>query len=252
MVAERRGTVFLLLGMLAWVVAGFVVALIAAAVLGAGSALQRRLSGVAGDPAPDQLIYILIAAAAFQGTLLLGALWQGRRAGDGDRRVGLGFFLPVNRPGRVVWLCAVMIIWLLAFILAAEAFPALRDFAKSVTPNVLTGLGDGGPVGVTLKVVLVVVLAPLSEELFFRGWLWEALRRRGHAIITTAGLTALPWLLLHGIDSPGRILFLIPAAVVFSLARHQGGSVVASLAVHVTNNTAAVSMQALSTWFGQG
>jgi hypothetical protein len=86
----------------------------------------------------------------------------------------------------------------------------------------------------------VAVLAPVSEELFFRGWMWEALRQRGYAVVTTGFLSAVPWLLLHGIDSPGRILFLIPAALIFSLARYVGGSVLASLAPHMTNNLAAV------------
>jgi membrane protease YdiL (CAAX protease family) len=63
-------------------------------------------------------------------------------------------------------------------------------------------------------------------------------------------VTALPWLLLHGLDSPARVVFLIPAAVVFSLARHQGGGVLASLIVHVTNNTAAVAMQAIAVLVG--
>lgn len=248
--AERRGTVFLLLGMLAWVVAGFAGAIVAAAVLGFGSVLLRQFLGLGFMPAPSPLVYVLVAATAFQGTLLLGALRQGRRTGGGDRCAGLGV-RPIRRAGRIALLCAVMIIWLLAFVLLAARFPALRDFAKSVTPDVLSGLGDGGPAVVLLKLALVVALAPVSEELLFRGWLWEALRQRGHAVTTTACLTAIPWLLLHGIDSPARILFLIPAAVVLSLARHQGGGVLASLAVHVTNNAAAMFMQAMSALFGQ-
>lgn len=249
-VSGPRGTIFLLLGMMAWVVAGLAGAVVAAAILGAGSMLLRRFLGLAFVPEPGKLVYVLIAATAFQGTLLLGALRQGRRAGGGDRCAGLGI-RPIMHAGRVALLCSVMVIWLMAFILLTAALPALRDFAKSVTPDVLSGLGEGGPVTIALRLALVVVLAPVSEELFFRGWLWEALRQRGHAIIATAVLTVIPWLLLHGIDSPGRMLFLVPAAVVFSLARHQGGGVLASLAVHVTNNATAVSMQAISALFGQ-
>jgi membrane protease YdiL (CAAX protease family) len=111
-------------------------------------------------------------------------------------------------------------------------------------------LNEGGPDIVALKVALVVGLAPVSEELFFRGWLWEAFRRRGLAIFTTACLTSLPWLLLHGLDAPGRILFLIPAAVVISFARHLGHSVFASLAVHVANNGAAMLLQVLTEGVG--
>jgi membrane protease YdiL (CAAX protease family) len=92
----------------------------------------------------------------------------------------------------------------------------------------------------------------VSEELFFRGWLWEGLRRRGQTMFMTACLTATPWLLLHGIDAPGRILVLLPTAVIISFARYYGGGVRASLAVHMTNNGAAVLMQTVSVLFGHG
>lgn len=246
----RRGTIFLLLGMTGWVIAGFASAVTAAAVLGVGSVLLHRIAGFTVVPETNRLVIVLIAAAAFQGTLLWAALRQGQRAGGGDRSIGLGI-RPIERGGRVALSCVMMIIWLFAFVLLAAAIPALREFAKSVAPDVLSGLGEGGPAVMVFRVALVMVLAPVSEELFFRGWLWEALRQRGHGGVTTAALTVIPWLLLHGIDAPGRILFLIPAAVVFSFARQQGDSVLASLVVHATNNTTAVLMQAIAALFGQ-
>ena len=246
---ERRGSVFLLLGMLAWVAVGLLGALLAATVLGFGSVLLRHGLGFGSVPEPNLLAYVLVGSTAFQGVLLWGALRQGRQLGNGNRRDGLGV-RQIRHIGQVALLCIVMIVCLLGFVLLAAHFPALREFARSVTPDIMAKLGDGGPVAVLVKVTLAVVLAPLSEELFFRGWLWEALRRRGHVFATTACVTALPWLLLHGLDSPGRIVFLIPAAVVFSFARQQGGSVLASLLVHVTNNSTAVLMQAIAVVVG--
>ena len=248
--AERRGTVFLLLGMLAWIAAGFAGAIAAAAVWALGAILLRRVFGFPNLPEPGQLVFLLIATAGFQGTLLLAALWRGRRAGGGDRREGMGLG-PIRHRRVIALSCAAMVVWLMAFLLLADAWPALRAFAKSVTPEMLSGLGGGGPGIQVLKVVLVMFLAPVSEEFFFRGWLWEGLRRRGNGIVTIVILTAAPWLLLHGIDSPGRILFLIPAAVIFSFARYRGGSVLASLAVHMTNNGTAVLLQALGEWLGK-
>jgi membrane protease YdiL (CAAX protease family) len=146
--------------------------------------------------------------------------------------------------------CSAMIAWLIGFIGLTATFPALNEFARSVTPDILANLERGGPGILAFKIVLVAMLAPVSEELFFRGWLWEVLRQRGHTVLTTSSMTAIPWLLLHGIDSPGRILFLVPAAVIFSLARYKGGSVLASLAVHMTNNLAAVSLPLIGGLFG--
>jgi uncharacterized protein len=248
--AERRSTIFLLLGMLAWVAAGFAGALIAA-VLMVGVDALRGLRGTGSFSVPTDVAYVLIPAWVFQGILLLAALRQGRQTANGDWRTGLGAG-PVENKGRVTLLCATMILWLTGFILLTAAIPALRDFVKSVTPDVLSGSGDDGVGMIFLRVGLVAALAPVSEELFFRGWLWEALRHRGHASGMTACLTATPWLLLHGIDAPGRILVLIPAAVIISLARYHGCGVRASLAVHVTNNGAAVLMQTLAVLSGHG
>jgi CAAX protease family protein len=246
---ERRGSVFLLLGMLAWVAIGLVGALLVATVMGFGSVLLRQGLGLGFIPEPSLLAYVLAGSTAFQGTLLWGALRQGRRLGNGNRCAGLGI-RPIRHIGQVALLCVVMIVCLLSFVLLAARIPALREFAKSVTPDIMARLGEGGPFAVLVKVTLAVILAPLSEELFFRGWLWEALRQRGHVFATVACVTALPWLLLHGLDSPARIVFLIPAAVVFSLARQQGGSVLGSLVVHVTNNMTAVMMQAVAVLVG--
>ena len=84
------------------------------------------------------------------------------------------------------------------------------------------------------------------EALEYAAEVARELRGRGHAVAMTACLTAIPWLLLHALDSPARVLLLLPAAVVFSLARDVGDSVLASLSVHVVNNLAAVGMQILS------
>jgi membrane protease YdiL (CAAX protease family) len=249
-VFERRGTVFLLLGMLAWVCIGLVGAFLVAAALGSGALLLHHVPGFGFVPEPSLLLYVLAGSTGFQLTLLWGALWQGRRLGNGDQRAGLGI-TRIRHVGQVALLCVVMIVCLLSFVLLAARFPALREFAKSVTPDIMARLSEGGPLAVLAKVSLAVVLAPLSEELFFRGWLWEALRRRGHAFASTACITALPWLLLHGLDSPARIVFLIPAALVFSFARHVGRSVLASLVVHVANNTAAVMLQAVAVLVGE-
>jgi membrane protease YdiL (CAAX protease family) len=243
----HRGTAFLMLGMLGWIVAGFGGALAATALVGAGSAIVHMLPGGAAIPSPDKVVYVLVASCGFQTILLLAALWQASRYGGGDRRAGLGI-RPIRHGGVILLLCATMIALLLGFVSLVALFPGLRQFAESVTPRVLSE--DTSPGVLVLKLFLIAVLAPVSEELFFRGWIWEALRHRGQSVAMTVCLSVLPWLLLHGIDSPGRILFIIPAGLIFSLARQVGDSVLASLSIHVTNNGMAVLMQLLSMYFG--
>jgi membrane protease YdiL (CAAX protease family) len=246
--AGRPSTLLLLLGMLGWIVAGFVGASITVAVLAFSGGVVRAASGHT-IPSPDALAIILVGTGGFQGTLLLGALWQGRRAGGGAWRVGIGFW-PLRRPRLVANLCVLMFGWLIAFLMLMAAIPSLREFIRSVTPEILAGGLHGNVLAALVRLVLIAILAPVSEEFFFRGWLWEALWRRGFSPVTTAVITAIPWLLLHGVDSPWRVAFLVPAAVIFSVARHFGGSVRASLAVHMTNNGAAIVFQTLAALFG--
>jgi membrane protease YdiL (CAAX protease family) len=74
-----------------------------------------------------------------------------------------------------------------------------------------------------------VLLAPLSEELFFRGWLWTGLRKHWSAL-TTGALTGAVWLALH----PAEIwLWFFPIAIILSVARHFGESVRAPIALHM-------------------
>ncbi len=247
--AGRWGTVFLLLAMLAWVAAAVFGTQLVWGILSVGGILVRRL-GVTDIPETSRLVFTLLGGFGFHGTLLLGALWQARRAGKGDTRAGLGFRRIQHKPW-IAALCVTMVGWLVGVIALTAALPALHDYLKSMTPEFLmSDLGAASPEVMALLLALVVIVAPVAEEMFFRGWLWEASRRRGHAVVTTACLTAIPWLALHGIESPGRILFLIPAAVVFSCARHFGRSVLASLTVHVTNNLSVVLVQAVAALFG--
>ena len=238
-----RGTVLLLLGTAGGIAAAAAAGLVAAFLLAVGSGIARGVFAAVPEPGP--MVYVLSATCVFQGTLLALAACLGRRLGDGDRCSGLGAG-PVRRNGTVALLAASMLAWAALMILLVQTFPALRDYMRSVTPDVLAGAGNAGPLVAVSRLVLIALLAPLAEELFFRGWLWEALRRRGRGETATMALTALPWLLLHGLDALGRIPFLIPAAVFLSLARRAGGGVRASLAVHVANNGAIALFQTLA------
>jgi membrane protease YdiL (CAAX protease family) len=93
-----------------------------------------------------------------------------------------------------------------------------------------------------IMLLLAVAVAPVAEELFFRGWLWTALRR-SWGVWPTALCTAGLWLGIHAIDGPVRALILLPTAILLCLARYYGGSVRASLLVHVVNNGTAVAIQ---------
>ena len=238
--AGRRGTIFLLFGAMAWILAAAAASVLAAVLPG----LVWVVSGLTWPgliPEPSRLVYVLVGALGFQAALLLAALRQGRRG------AGLGM-MQVRRKGLIAGLCVAMIGWLVLLTGLSAMIPWLRDFMRSVTSDLLSGVGASGLPMWLLRATVLAVMAPLSEEFFFRGWLWEASRARGHGTAATVVMTGLPWLLLHGIDAPGRILFLFPAAAILTIARDRGGSVGASLLVHAVNNGAVVFFQTIASF----
>ena len=158
------------------------------------------------------------------GTVLLGAYIQGRIIGGGNVWRGLGY-QPIS-PRPIVVLMAVLVAWH-AILWDIIHYVYFRDLVYQQFVTYVANPWPGLALGFD-----AVVLAPLSEELFFRGWLWTGLRKHWGALPTGA-LTGAAWLGLH---SPNIFLWLFPAAVMLSVARHFGQSVRASIALHMLYN----------------
>jgi membrane protease YdiL (CAAX protease family) len=189
------------------------------------------------------VIPALAATVALQVTLLAGDLRQGRQLGHGDRLRGLGA-PPVRRPRFVAGLVAAVILWVLLYVAVLIRFHAVASFVATDVPPALAPL-PGSDLVLAVRMVLVVALAPVAEELFFRGWLWTGLRR-SWGVWPTAVVTSAVWLSLHALGAPVRVPILVPTAILLCVARHYGGSVRASLAVHVANNATAMAIQVLA------
>ncbi|MBV8096288.1 MAG: CPBP family intramembrane metalloprotease [Acetobacteraceae bacterium] len=191
---------------------------------------------------PGDVMLALLGGAALQLILLFAALHRARIEGGGSRSAGFGN-TRIERPGLITALALLLAGSLGALvILAAYGFvPVPRTGLTKLTAQIArAGIGIK-----TATCVLVVVLAPIAEECFFRGWLWTALRQfwaPGAVILCTSLL----WLGVHALDSPSRPLFLLPAGVILGLARHFGASIRASLAIHVFNNALIVALVALA------
>ena len=92
----------------------------------------------------------------------------------------------------------------------------------------------------SLLVVLAVVIAPISEELFFRGVLFRSVRDR-HGFWAAALASALPFGLVHYVPSPAIDALVLQITMVFTglgLAwiYERRGTVVASTAAHMAFN----------------
>lgn len=117
-------------------------------------------------------------------------------------------------------------------------------FGGGGMPNPLERYVDAtrlGPVGTTLILVEVVLLAPIGEELLFRGWLLPRLRAQGGAA-WAIGVSAVFFGLLHphyGIYVPFVILY----GVVLGWARLRTGGLGVPILLHMSiNGLAAVMM----------
>jgi len=194
---------------------------------------------------PSPFVYALPATVALQATLLFADFRQGRYFGAGDVAAGLGAG-PVRRRGLIALLGALVVAWVLAYIFILVQFKSVANFiAKDVTPTPVL-LMTGGPLLIIVRTVLIAVLAPLAEELFFRGWMWTALRRFW-GVWSTALCTGGVWLALHALEGAVRVPILVPTAILLSLARHYGESVRASIPIHIANNMTAVAVQLVAT-----
>jgi membrane protease YdiL (CAAX protease family) len=100
--------------------------------------------------------------------------------------------------------------------------------------------------GKILAVVLAVGIAPIAEELFFRGVLFRSIRdRRGFA--TGAVVSAVLFGLVHYVPSPWKDALLLQSIMVFTgLALawiyERRGSIAANMAAHMTFNAIGITL----------
>jgi uncharacterized protein len=87
--------------------------------------------------------------------------------------------------------------------------------------------------------VAVVVFAPVFEELLFRGFLFEGLKRSKIGTIGTIILTAAGWSLLHiGYDAYAVASIFI-GGIVLGIARYRTNSLLSTIIMHVFANIVA-------------
>jgi hypothetical protein len=190
------------------------------------------LAGVAAHGAPPALT---LAATFVQDlALIVGSVLVAAAALGGRLRPDALGLRPPARVGRAAGL--VLGGYLLFVAVAAGWTSALGITDRE---NVAIDLGTrDSPVVLVLAALLVCVMAPLAEEVFFRGFLFGALRKRG--VPLAALVSGLCFGLAHVASSP--IGFLVPLAllgVILALLYERTGSLYPSIALHCLNNAVA-------------
>ena len=94
--------------------------------------------------------------------------------------------------------------------------------------------------------VTLVVLAPVAEELLFRGYLFGALRRYINPILTIV-ITSVMFSLVHG--NVGVMIDTLALGLVLGTLRQMTGSIWASILLHMAKNALAFYLLFINTGF---
>ena len=134
--------------------------------------------------------------------------------------------------------------WLL--LLAAVAYQmAAGALVRHIHPEAKNWLIlPDGPLGLAGAFVLVAILAPIAEELLFRGWLFTALRWR-FGFRPALWVTAVLFALAHWESSHLYALAILPMGLLLGFLRERTGSTQATILFHGLYNFAGLAMSFL-------
>jgi membrane protease YdiL (CAAX protease family) len=156
--------------------------------------------------------------------IAVASRWGESSVGQALRRLGVRSF----RPSALKWMAAAVGAYLLfaAVYTAIFGSPHQKDIAESFG-------------AVPVQVALIVVAAPISEEVCFRGMLFGGLRTRMPRL-AAALLSALIFGGLHALTGLSAVPPLIAFGFVLALLYEKTGSIVPGILLHMLNNSVAL------------
>jgi membrane protease YdiL (CAAX protease family) len=150
--------------------------------------------------------------------------------GDVGPRLGLGPTL-IGIPSTLrCALLAILVYGVFSAIFGALVHPEQEDVADN--------LGyDASTLGNIAIFVLIVIAAPLSEEIFFRGFMFSGIRNR-RGFILAALISSVVWGALHftGGDTWTAVIQLSFFGLVLCWLYEKTGSIRPTIAIHALNN----------------
>jgi membrane protease YdiL (CAAX protease family)/uncharacterized RDD family membrane protein YckC len=190
------------------------------------------------DPHFDSTAGKLVAQALLEVTLVFVAIGVAVGAAsdvslrDGLAALGLRRF----RPSAFGW----MALGLFSYYVATIAYgvlvtqPDQKDIARDL------GL-DAGVLAAIPVVVLIAIVAPIAEEIFFRGMLFGGLRKR-LSTYPAAAISALVFGALHATTGITAVPPLIVFGFMLALLYERTGSLVPGMIAHAFNNALALAL----------
>jgi CAAX protease family protein len=205
-------------------IGGLLLALGAGILLGIPAVLiDQPVNGDLSDAA--NAVVQLATAIGFLGVpLLIASRWGESSVGLALRRLGVRGF----RPSALKWMGAAIG----AYLLFAAAYTSI--FGAPHQEDIAESFG-----AVPVQILLIVVAAPISEEVCFRGMLFGGLRTRMPRL-AAALLSALIFGGLHALTGISAVPPLIAFGFVLALLYEKTGSIVPGILLHMLNNSVAL------------
>jgi membrane protease YdiL (CAAX protease family) len=110
----------------------------------------------------------------------------------------------------------------------------IGDFDSAAGDQAQELADTSGPIVLLLFALMVIIGAPIAEELTFRGLLWSGLAKRGVRPWIAVLVSAAAFALIH--FEPERLLVLLAIGSVLGLVRWFTGSMGACIVAHAVNN----------------
>jgi membrane protease YdiL (CAAX protease family) len=197
--------------------------------------------GEAGEPIAVISMTAFTAGLLSTWTVYVGSMWvSSRQSGTGDFRADFAVeFRPVDTLGLVIGFVSQFgLLWVVYRPLQALWPDTFDDDEVRESAQDLFDRVSGG--WLVVMILLVVVGAPLAEELFYRGLLQHSLASRYHRIVVLVGV-ALVFALIHfrPVEYPGLFAFglvlgaclMVTGRLGMSIAAHVGFNMSALLVV---------------------
>lgn len=204
-------------------------ALAAVAAATVASVLFTTMFGGVGGPA------LLLSGLTFEVALFLFTVgWVAVRHRGWVPALGLRS----DRPEREVPLggfTGVALYGLIRFVVAPLVVLVWQAIAGRPPPTPTQLAIDFGLVEIVLGLILLVVAAPVAEEIFFRGFLFAGLRRR-LGFWAGASISAVLFGLSHAADGAVLVPLLFVFGVGAAYLYERRGSLVAPIAAHAMFN----------------
>jgi membrane protease YdiL (CAAX protease family) len=183
------------------------------------------------DDTLDTLGNVLSQIATALGFLLVPMALAAMKGAKGPREIFQRLGLRAFRPSALKWMGLTVVLYLAfnVFYSAVITEPHQQDIAK--------GFG-----AIPIQILLIVIAAPVTEEICFRGMLFGGLREKLPRIVA-ALICGLIFGALHAITGISAVPPLIVFGFLLALLYERTGSIVPGMLLHILNNIVALASQ---------